>query len=57
MPEVLVTSLYNGNTLRTLGIYWKNTINLSKFFVFSDLEPLILGMIIKIATCKYELNS
>jgi len=50
MPEVLVTSLYNGINRKNRGIYWKKTINFSRVFVFSDSEPLNLGMIIRIAT-------
>jgi hypothetical protein len=46
MPEVLVTSLYNGYIRRNLGTYWKKTTNFNQFFVFNDFEPLKCGTII-----------
>jgi len=52
MPEVLVTSLYNGQIRRTLGIYWKKTTNFNNFFVFRDSDPPIFGAINKITTWK-----
>lgn len=50
-PVVLVTSLYNGYILKSLGIYCANITITNCFLITREMGRFMLGAMIKITIC------